>query len=271
MIGSYPKTGGPRTQSERNSSRGIQHRSSGSGLVNRVVYLVGLPGRPTIFLYSPVLMALTKDQKTAQLNELKDKMQRSQSIIFANYIGMNVADVSDLRAQLKKSDAEMKVAKKTLMQIAAKDLNLPALEDAMLNGAVACIFSFADPLTGAQIAFKFGKAHPQVQLIGGIYEGKLLSKDGAISLAKIPGKLQLLGMFAAMCNGPLSSFARGLSELAKQKEAPKAETAPVAEPAPAAPATETPAAEAAPTTPATDAPASSEAVPETPAPEAPAA
>lgn len=229
---------------------------------------------------TPVLMALTKDQKTVQLNELKDKMQRSQSVIFANYIGMNVADVSDLRAQLKKSDSEMKVAKKTLMQIAAKDLNLPTLEDAMLDGAVACIFSFADPLTGAQIAFKFGKAHPQVQLIGGIFEGKLLSKEAAVSLAKIPGKLQLLGMFAAMCNGPLSSFARGLSELAKQKEAPvveapKVEAAPAAveTPAPeATPAVETAvAAEAAPTTPATDAPASSEAAPETPAPEAPAA
>lgn len=185
------------------------------------------------------IMALTKDQKTEQLNELKDKMSRSQSVMFAHYIGMNVADVSDFRAELKKSDAEMKVAKKTLMQIAAKELNLPELEDAMLDGAVACIFSFVDPLTGAQVAFKFGKTHPQVELIGGIFEGKLLTKEEAIRLAKIPGKLQLLGMFAAMINSPLSSFARGLSELAKQKEAPKAEAkveeaAPAAEPAPVA-------------------------------------
>lgn len=217
-------------------------------------------------------MALTKDQKTVQLNELKDKMQRSQSVIFANYIGMNVADVSELRAQLKKSDSEMKVAKKTLMQIAAKELNLPALEDAMLNGAVACIFSFADPLTGAQIAFKFGKTHPQVQLIGGVFEGKLLSKEAAISLAKIPGKLQLLGMFAAMINSPLSSFARGLSELAKQKEAPEAPKAEITPAIEATPSVETPATdESAPTTPATDAPASPQATPETLAPEAPAA
>lgn len=309
MIGAFPKTGGIRSQTEGKPSRGIQHRSSGSGLVIRVVYLVGLPGGNQRFLYvtarkdpaddenlvgfsnsslyflSP--MALTKDQKTAQLNELKDKMQKSQSVMFAQYIGMNVADVSDFRAQLKKSDAEMKVAKKTLMQIAAKELKLPELEDKLLDGAVACIFSFADPLTGAQIAFKFGKTHPQVQLIGGIFEGKLMSKEEAVRLAKIPGKQQLLGMFAAMLNSPLSSFARGLSELAKQKEAPasaeatagepaaeapKAEAAPVAEATPtpeapaaeaapevkteeAAPAAETPAAE----TPATDAPASAEA------------
>jgi large subunit ribosomal protein L10 len=216
-------------------------------------------------------MALTRDQKTVQLNELKDKMQKSQSVMFAHYIGMNVADVSDFRAQLKKSDAEMKVAKKTLMQIAAKDLNLPELEDKMLDGAVACIFSFTDPLTGAQVAFKFGKTHPQVELIGGIFEGKLLSKEEAVRLAKIPGKLQLLGMFAAMINSPLSSFARGLSELAKQKEAPAPVEASKAE---AAPTSEAPvAAEAAPeakveeVAPAAEMPAAEAAAPETPAAE----
>ena len=173
-------------------------------------------------------MALTKVQKAAQLTELKEKMKKSTSVMFAHYIGLTVGDVSDLRNQLKKSDAEMKVAKKTLMQLAAKDLNLPELTDDAMNGPVACIFSFSDPLTGAQVAFKFAKDHPQVELIGGIFEGKLISKDQAVAIAKIPGKTQLLGMFMAMCNGPLSSFARGLSELAKQKEAPKAEAAPAA-------------------------------------------
>lgn len=207
-------------------------------------------------------MALTKKQKAAQLEELKDKMKKSSSVMFAHYIGLTVHDVSDLRDQLRAQDSEMKVAKKTLMQLAAKDLGLPELTYDTLQGPVACIFSFADPLTGAQIAFKFGKTNPQVELIGGIFEGKLLSKDEAIAIAKIPGKLQLLGMFAAMINSPLSSFARGLNELAKQKaepakEEPKAEeTAPTAEASPAADAA--PTTEAAPETPAApaaDAPA----------------
>lgn len=208
-------------------------------------------------------MALTKVQKQAQLTELKDKMKKSSSVMFAHYIGLTVHDVSDLRDQLRAQDSEMKVAKKTLMQLAAKDLGLPELTYDTLQGPVACIFSFADPLTGAQVAFKFGKANPQVELIGGIFEGKLLSKEEAIAIAKIPGKQQLLGMFAAMLNSPLSSFARGLSELAKQKEAPAPKEEPKAEAAPAAPAAaETaPAAESAPATEA--APAES-----TPAPEA---
>jgi large subunit ribosomal protein L10 len=209
-------------------------------------------------------MALTKAQKTEQLNELKDKMSKAQSIIFAHYIGMTVGDVSDLRNKLRETKAEMKVAKKTLMRIAAKELNMPEVTDESLDGPVACIFSFDDPLSGAQVAFKFSKDHPQVELIGGIFEGKMMTKEEAVRLAKIPGKQQLLGMFAAMINSPLVSFAIGLNEIAKQKEQPAAEApkaeAPAAEApkAEAAPAAEAPAAEAAPT------PATTEAAPEAP-------
>ena len=217
-------------------------------------------------------MAVTKAQKVELLAELKDKMSKAQSIMFAHYIGMNVLDVSDLREKLRQGKAEMKVGKKTLMRIAAKELNLPEMSDDLLDGPVACIFSYEDALSGAQIAFKFSKDHPQVELIGGVFEGKLLSKAEAVAIAKIPGKQQLLGMFAAMINSPLSSFARGLSELAKQKEAPApAAEAPKTEEkkeeAPAAPAAEAPAApaaEAAPT------PATTEAAP-APAADAPAA
>lgn len=173
-------------------------------------------------------MALTKAQKAEQLGELKDKMTRSQSVIFAHYIGMNVSDVSDFRAKLKESKAEMKVAKKTLMQLAAKDLNLPELDAEVIEGPVACIFSYEDPMTGAQVAFKFAKTHPQVELIGGIFDGKLMTKEQAISFAKMPNREQLLGMFvsmiqsplrnfAFMANGPLTSFARALDEMAKKK------------------------------------------------------
>ena len=203
-------------------------------------------------------MAVTKAQKAEILTDLKEKLQKAKSIMFAHYIGMTVADVSELRGNLKKGNAEMKVAKKTLMKLATKELNMPEPSDEMLDGAVACIFSFEDPLTGAQIAFKFAKTHKQVELIGGIFEGKMISKEEALAIAQIPGREGLLSMFAAMCIGPLSSFARGLSELAKMKEAGEAKP----EPAKEEPKAEAPAAEAA--------PAAAEAAP-TPAPEAPAA
>ncbi|HVW66340.1 MAG TPA: 50S ribosomal protein L10 [Candidatus Peribacteraceae bacterium] len=210
-------------------------------------------------------MALTKAQKAEQLSELKDKMQKSSSVMFAHYIGLTVADVSDLRQKLKDSKAEMKVAKKTLMQLAAKDLGLPDLDEKTMDGAVACIFSFEDPMTGAQVAFKYGKDHPQVELIGGLFDGKLLSKAEAMAFAKMPNRQQLLGIFAgmlqsplrsfaSMINSPLRSFAVATSELAKKGGVSTSAQTTVATPAAEAPAETAPAAEAAPAaeTPASD-------------------
>jgi large subunit ribosomal protein L10 len=176
-------------------------------------------------------MALTREEKATQLKDLKEKMQRTQSLMFAQYIGLKVSEIGELRQKLRDAKAEMKVGKKTLMRIAAKECGLPEIPEEKLEGPVACIFSFGDPLSGAQIAFRFGKDHAQVKLIGGIFEGKLLSKEETIEIARMPSREQLLAIFAtmlrsplvsfaSMCNAPLSAFARGLSELTKKKESP---------------------------------------------------
>lgn len=207
--------------------------------MNRAACLAGLPDEwkgdlsVTVFPnpypnHNSTSMALTKAQKLAQLTELKDKMKKAQSVIFAHYIGLTVRDVSVLRGKLKENRAEMKVAKKTLMRIAAAEAGLPVVDDRDLNGPVACIFSFEDPLTGAQIAFKFAKDHSSVALIGGIYDGKVLTKAEAVAMANMPGRKELLGIFCSMlqsplrsfasiCNSPFTGFARALCEVAKKK------------------------------------------------------
>ena len=173
-------------------------------------------------------MALTKQQKAKQLAELKEKLSRTQSVIFTSYIGLKVGEVSTLRRKLKDAGAEMKVAKKSLMGLAAKEHGAPALPEEMMAGPIACIFSYQDPLAGAQIAFTFAKDHPQVAFMGGLFEGKILSQSDAKALAQIPGRQVLLSQFAGMlrsplqqfagiCASPLSGFARALAEIARKK------------------------------------------------------
>ena len=172
-------------------------------------------------------MALTKDQKTAQIKELTTKLKDAQSVMFSHYIGLNVGDVSDFRNQLRESGAEMKVMKKTLVKLAFKEAGLPDIEPKEMDGAVACIMSYEDPLSGAQTAFKFSKDHDKVTLVGGVYDGKLLTTEESMELAKMPGREQLLGMFvgmlnsplvsfASMCTSPLGGFARALDQLAEK-------------------------------------------------------
>ncbi|PIR52770.1 50S ribosomal protein L10 [Candidatus Peregrinibacteria bacterium CG10_big_fil_rev_8_21_14_0_10_49_10] len=172
-------------------------------------------------------MALTKDQKQAQVKELTEKMNSASSIILAHYIGLSVSEVSELRKKLRENDAEMKVGKKTLMHIAAKEAGLPEFDEKNMEGPVSLIFSFGDPLSGAQVAFKFAKDHDKVKLLGGLYDGKVLTKEEAVALAQMPSRDVLLATFVCMirsplvsfagiCNSPLSGFARALKELAEK-------------------------------------------------------
>lgn len=182
-------------------------------------------------------MAVTRDEKAVQLKDLQEKMKKAQSLMFSQYIGLTVSEVGELRQKLREADAEMKVAKKTLMRIAAKESGFPEVPEHLMEGPIACIFSFSDPLSGAQVAFKFSKDHNKVKLIGGIFDGKILNTAEALEMAKMPGRLELLAMFAGMlrsplvsfasiCNSPLSGFARGLSELAKKNPSPPASPSP---------------------------------------------
>src|SRR3989344_161064 len=101
-------------------------------------------------------MALSREQKTAQVADLRQKFEKAGSVIFTNYLGLTVAQVSDLRRKLKEKKAEMKVAKKTLIRIAAKEAKVPEPQDEHLPGDIACIFSFGDPIAGPQTDFAFG-------------------------------------------------------------------------------------------------------------------
>jgi len=174
-------------------------------------------------------MAITKQQKATQLADLTDKMKKAESVIFSQYSGLTVTEIGEMRQKVREANAEMKVAKKTLMRLAAKAAGLPDVSREAMEGPIACIFSFTDPLSGAQAAFKFAKDHNKVKLIGGIYDGKALTREQAMEMARMPGREQLLAMFASMlispltsfasvCSSPLTGMARGLSELAKKKE-----------------------------------------------------
>jgi len=149
--------------------------------------------------------------------------------MFAQYRGSTVQSISDLRKKLKNAEAELHIPKKTLLKRALEEQKLPFPQDKAFEGPIATIFSYGDPLTGAQITLKFGKEHPEIFLTGGIFEKQTLSSQQAVSFAMIPGRNALLTIFAGMVRSPLlqfagslrnplQSFVRGTAELAKQKK-----------------------------------------------------
>ena len=174
-------------------------------------------------------MALTKDQKSAQVKDLQADLKKAKSLMWMQYRGLSVADISDLRKKMMEKDASMRVAKKTLFKIASKEEGYPEVAEENLEGPIAFIFSFEDAVSGAKVAFEFGKSHDEVKLLGGVMDGKVLSASDAEELAKLLSREEMLGKvigmmqsplvsFSSMCGSPLRSFAIALSEIAKTKD-----------------------------------------------------
>ena len=173
-------------------------------------------------------MALTKQQKAGQLQELKDCLKRAKSVTFLHYIGTTVEAVTQLRTKIYERKAQMKVGKKTLFRIAAKEMGLPEPTDAEMPGAVAFVFSYEDEMSGPKAAFEFGRTNDKVKLVGGILNGKILSAAEALELGKMLSREELLAKFMAMLQAPLAnfasiassplrSFAYGLTQVAEKK------------------------------------------------------
>ena len=174
-------------------------------------------------------MALTKVQKQAQITELRADLKKAKSLVWLKYRGLTVLDVSNLRRRVRAKNAKMKVAKKTLLRIAAKEEGMTEITDQVMGTEpLAFIFSFEDEVSGAKVVFEFSRENDEVKLTGGLLNGKILSEKEAQELAKLLSREELLakfaGMiqsplrnFASMCSTPLRSFAIALKEVAAKK------------------------------------------------------
>lgn len=191
-------------------------------------------------------MAVTKEQKKVILADLIEKFKKAKSVAFAENKGLTVLELGELRGGLRAKNAEMKIAKKTLVKLAAKEAGYD-VPDEILTGAVGTVFGYDDVVAGAKVVNDFTKKHPKVGLLGGLLDGKILLLAEIKALASLPSKEELLAKllymlkypitgFHGVLKGTLSGFVRVLDGIAKK--------APATVAAPAAPVEATPAAAA---------------------------
>jgi len=144
---------------------------------------------------------LTKEQKVQEVEELKKKFTEAKSAILADYKGLNVAEVTELRKRLREQGIEFKVVKNTLAKIATKDM--PFNIDEYLQGPTAIAFSYKDPVTAAKILTEFAKDHKNLELKAAVVEGKAGGKDVVEKLAKMPPREELLAKAVGAIQSPL--------------------------------------------------------------------
>lgn len=157
-------------------------------------------------------MPKSKQQKRDVLASLTDKIQRAKSIVFTSFNALPVKDNEELRLKLRAENSEYYVAKKTLLDLAFKANPVEGLNVKDLDGKVATIFSYEDEVAPAKIVFGFRKEREdKIAFIGGVLEGRFLSKTDMESLAQLPSKQELYAKMVGSMNAPISGFVNVLA------------------------------------------------------------
>ena len=169
----------------------------------------------------------TLNAKVAIVDEIKDLIDKSQSVVFVDYRGLTVSEVTELRNKMREAGVVYKVLKNTYVKRAADALGIEGVE-AYLEGPTAVAFGVEDAVSPAKILADFIKATKKTELKGGILEGKAIDVDTVKSLSEIPSRDELLAKMLCSLNAPITNFVRVLDALAK-KRAEEGEAAPAAE------------------------------------------
>ena len=151
-------------------------------------------------------MAITKAKKSEILADLESEFQNSKSAAFTAYSGITVSDMQELRRKLREGSARMIIAKKTLIQLAAKNSGMKEIPTESMEGPVAAVFSHGDELAGFQILQNAKEDFEQVEILGGVFDGEVLDKNKAVQLSKLPSKQALLGQVVGLLISPLRGF-----------------------------------------------------------------
>ncbi len=156
-------------------------------------------------------MAKSRIKKESEIKEFVDGFTKSNAVVFADLSGLKVNDASSFRRIAKKEDVAINMAKKTLLKIALKEAAVTAVDAKDLGGSVSMLFGFGDAVAPAKVLEEFRKMHAGVKVLGGILEGKWMSADQVVALAKLPSKQQLLGQLVGTLNAPISGFVNVLA------------------------------------------------------------
>ena len=156
------------------------------------------------------------DAKKAVVEEITEKLQNSASTVVVEYRGLTVAEVTELRRQLRAESIDFKVYKNSMVSRAAEAANLEELNET-LTGPNAFAFG-TDAVAPARILAKFAKTHNALVIKSGVVEGKVFDAAAVNKFATLPNKEGLISMFLGCLQSPVIKFACAVKAVAEAKE-----------------------------------------------------
>jgi len=162
-------------------------------------------------------MALTKAQKTKQIDSIKEKISKQKSVIFVDFAKVPSKEMFSLRKSLKEAGCNLKIAKKTLVRITFGQSNISFWNKikAVVPGQLALVFGIEDEIAPARITNIFAKTQENLKILGGIFENRFIDKERVLELAQIPPRNELLSRLVGSIYSPVSSFVRVLDKISK--------------------------------------------------------
>jgi len=145
-------------------------------------------------------------RKAAMLEEIQDRMSRASILISADYRGLTVAQLTDLRRALRPANVEVKIVKNTLAAMAAKGAGHPEMAD-VVQGPTAIAFGLGDPVQPVKLLTEHLRARRmQLNIHGGGLEGRVLDRAELESIATLPSREQLVAEVVGKLKSPLYNF-----------------------------------------------------------------
>ena len=171
---------------------------------------------------------MDRAEKREVVAALHDVFANTGVVVVAHYSGLSVADMTNLRRQMREAGGSVKVAKNRLVKLALEGTDATAISDLMQGPT--CIAYSEDPVAAPKIAVKFAKAHDKFVILGGTMGSTALDPKGVDSLASLPSLDELRGKLvglvqapgtkiAQVVNAPAGKMARVLGAYAQKGEA----------------------------------------------------
>ena len=161
-------------------------------------------------------MGLNLEEKKAVVAEVSAQVAGAQAIIVAEYRGLEVGQITTLRANARKSGVYLRVLKNTLVRRAVAGTEFAGLAEHLVGPLIYSVST--DPVAAAKVLNDFAKTNDKLVLKAGSYAGTVLDKAGLQALASVPSREELLSKLLYVMQAPVAGFVRGLDALAKQRE-----------------------------------------------------
>lgn len=156
-------------------------------------------------------MALNRQEKAAVIEEITSQLAGAQAVVVAEYRGLSVESVTQLRKEARAAGVYLRVLKNTLAKRAIAGTDFEGLSDKMVGPLIYGIST--DPVAAAKVLVNFAKTNDKLILTGGALPGQVMGADGVKALATMPSRDELLSKLLGTMQAPIATFVRTLNEV----------------------------------------------------------